>query len=440
MLEEVLKQSSTWKNIEQVAELRIKAGDLSGAKRIIDGYDVKGGSGGPQIKKAVLLHIIQSQIAAGDTLGARISLAAAVKAIDLPMPDDKVETLSKIALLQANMKDSAGSRTTFADAINFIVSHWTDLTGYGGTFRDSQIRMFCVVASAQFKAGDGQGAENTLATSLKSAGLFEKAERKKSAQTKIEEIYLEHGYFEKAKNIIESIEHWDYDWEKQYYITLMQIAISKKQKSEGDIQGALETAGQIQGDDFNKSGIQREIAAFQLNSGDTAGARSTLSFAKATAELLDDRSKSKIMLLTAIAILQAKMGDINEAKATLKHADKLANKIPKNAPEFLGSPRDVWAERTHAQLMVANAERTLIDLVNGNQTPVKVDPPPRLDPKNLFYELSRAQFLDFAGYLRSINEKDPGRFFTMVYEPVEQMIAAEVRIEQILKEQGIIKQ
>jgi hypothetical protein len=146
------------------------------------------------------------------------------------------------------------------------------------------------------------------------------------------------------------------------------------------------------------------------------------------------------MLLTAIAILQAKMGDINEAKATLKHADKLANKIPKNAPEFLGSPRDVWAERTHAQLMVANAERTLIDLVNGNQTPVKVDPPPRLDPKNLFYELSRAPFLDFAGYLRSINEKDPGRFFTMVYEPVEQMIAAEVRIEQILKEQGIIKQ
>jgi|GEM_PF-1109924 len=436
MLEEVLKQSSSWKNIEQVAELRIKAGDLTGAKRIIDGYDVKGGSGRPEIRNAVLLHIIQSQIAARDTLGARVSLAAAVKA-DFPNIWDKVHALAKLALLQVNMKDSAGARNTFADAINFIANRWSDLTKYG--LRGTEIiQMFCIVASAQFKAGDLQGAENTLATSLKSARLFEEAKDKKSAEMMIEEVYLENGYFEKAKNIIESVEHWDYDWERQNYITRIQIAISKKQKSEGDIQAALETAGLIQGFDFDKSEMQKEIAELQFNSGDTAGARSTLSLAKATVELLDDKWRNKIISLTDIAILQAKMGDIKEAKAILKRADKLSDKIPKNEPG--GFNPDVWAERKYAQLTVVNAKQAVIGLVNGNQTAVKTDPLPRLDPKSFFYELSRAPFLDLAGYLISINEKDPGRFFTMVYEPVEQIITAEVKIEQMLKEQDIVKQ
>ncbi len=379
MLEEVLKQSATWKNIEQVAELRIKVRDIDGAKRIINGYDVKRGNRGMEIKNAVLLHIIQSQVAAADTLGARISLTAATNA-DFFLPGDKVHTLSDLAILQMNMKDSVAARNTFTKAIDFITSHWNDLTSYRG----AQIQLLVGVAKAQFKAGDIRGGENTLTMALKSAVLFEKDEDKRSAQMKIEAIYLEQGYFEKAKNIIESIEHWEYDWEKQYYITLVQIAISKKQKSEGDIQGALQTAGQIQVYNFDKSGMQVEIAAFQFNSGDIAGARSTLSLAKATAELMDDKEKYKITSLTAIAIVQAKMGDINEAKATLKRADKLSDKIPKNDPGAFG--RDVWADRKNAQADVANAKQRLIDMVNGKQAPAKVDPLPvaRLDPKNFF--------------------------------------------------------
>jgi len=436
MLEDVLKQSSTWKNIEQVAELRIKVGDLNGAKRIINGYDVKSGSGGMGIKNAVLLHIIQSQIAAGDTLGARISLAEATNA-DFYFPADKVYALSDLALLQMKMKDSAASRNTFAKAINFIASNWKDLTSYEGTYRNSQIQMLSVVAKAQFKAGDMQGAENTLTIALKSAVLFEKAGDKRLAQMKIEAIYLEQGYFEKAKHIIESIEQWEYDWEKQSYMSPIQIAISKKRKEEGNMKAALEAAELIQSL-HDKSQIQREIAEFQFNSGDIAGARSTLTIASATVEFIDDQYKS--IPLALIALLQAKMGDIDGAKAILKRADKLTKKIPKRDP-WIGGGGDVWTDKKNAQGTVANVYQKLNDLANPNQPGNKIDPPPivKLDPKNLFYDLSRAPFLDLAGHIKSIKENDPGRFFTMVYEPVEQIIVAEVNIEQMLKEQGIIK-
>ena len=434
MLEEILKQSSTWENIAQVAELRIKIGDINGAKRVINGYDVKGGSRGLETKNAVLLEIIQSQIAARDTLGARISLAAAVKTADLLTHAEKVRALANLALLQMNMKDSANSRNTFINTINFIKSNWKDLTGYGAS---SLTIMLEVVARQQVKAGDIQGAENTLTILLKSVALFEKAEDKKSAQIKIKDIYVEQGYFAKAREIIESIEHWDYDWEKQFYISWLQIVISKKRKTEGDIVGALKAAELIQSD-YDKSGAQREIAEFQFNSGDITGARSTLAMARATVDLMDDQNKS--IPLSLIARLQAKIGDINDAKATLKYARKLANKIPKkkNPGPFDG---DGWRDRNDAQGTVANVNQIIIDLTNGNQIPNKIITPPiaRLNPLDLLRELNDAPFLNLPGYLKSLNENDPARFFTKVYKTVEQIITAEGRVEQMLKEQSIVK-
>lgn len=446
MLEDVLKQSSTWENIGMAAELRIKVGDITGAKKIINGYDVNGGSGGPEIKYGVELKIIQSQITAGDTSGALATLRSAVKIANLFYGKEKISALLILASLQMKLRDSAIARNTFIKTINLVDSIWGK-----AEWRVTQAVFLTDIANVQFKAGDISGGKNTLKTALNIVELLENKDPKNNLRSDIALVYIEQGDIEQAEKIIEKIGTSIYL--PTYYKRHVQEAIVEYKKMKGDLAGALKTAGLIETD--YKSRIQTGIAELQMNTGDTTGAKTTLSVARESAESITTYNKSKAF--TLIAIVQAKMGDVHGAESTIKYAVKLAKKIPKGdvVPEDHSSITryyglDGWEDKRAALQDIDNAKKTLDGMVNANQTPVAIQSKQTpvlvntqilawLSPFEIYHELADAPFVDLAVYLKSINDGNPENFLKSLLKTSKKIVEAEVKIEQMLKEQELIK-
>ena len=301
-------------NLEHVAELWAKAGDIAAAVKTADllESDIS--------KRSALKKIASTQEGAGD-------FAGALKTADLIQDaSNKSSAQSDIAKAQAKAGDIAGAQKT-ADLIQDAIYK-----------REAQ----SAIAEVQIKAGDIAGAQNTLASALKTADLIQDALWKSNAKTAIAEAQIKTGDMTGAQKTLTSARKTadliqDALWKSSGY-----SFIAAAQARGGDIPGAQKTADLIQYSE-SKGSAQTAIAEGQIKAGDISGARNTLLSAERTVDLIRD-ARNKRIEQSAIAEAQIKGGDIAGAKITLASALKTAGLI-----------QDAYV-RSYAQTAIAEAQ------------------------------------------------------------------------------------
>ncbi len=321
-------------------------------------------------KSQALINIAEAQIKAGDIAGAKITLAASVKAaqlIEKYWVTYKINTLNDIAIVQLRTMDTSGARSTLlmaqkeADLTEPSTSTYymkyiaTGLLLAGDTLTarnilttaqknaESDEKMFMRfnilydIAVLQSKAGDMSGFKKTLTSALKAAVDATDQSHIAIAQAETGDIS---GAIETTKKIQTK------DKTQEYIGWIVLVGKAKIQLKSGDIEGTLKTlalalkVGDIMEEGDRKSHVYREvtevyieIAKIQLKAGDIEGTLKTLALALKVGDIMEEGDEKSHVYreVTEVYIeiekLQIKAGDIEAVKKTLELTQKAAELI-----------------------------------------------------------------------------------------------------------------
>lgn len=276
---EITKQVAKSNAVISISAAQIERGDLAGAQSTVKGLQgitpFIGGSWG-----AVALR----QAKGGDIASARATASI------IENDSSKAWTLSKIAIAQARAGDVAGAEAT-AKAIT------EDLP---------KVEAFGEIAVAQTRAGDKDNANQTFARAEAMANAVKDELDRNSALLRLAATQTSAGNVAKARLIVRDMTSLD-NWRALR-------AIAKAQARTGDITGAKATANEIADNNYKATTLS-DVALAQGSKGDRAGATQTLFEAKAARNL--PGTKPDKGTLCEIAAVQAKVGDITAAQATM---------------------------------------------------------------------------------------------------------------------------
>ena len=230
-------------------------------------------------RSLLLTDIAEAQASAGDTRGARRTVAEALTAarsVDNAYYRISV-LLSAIAEAQASAGDTRGAQRTFSEALPIArsVQDMSDRAWELG-----------IIAEAQASAGDTRGAQRTISEAL---------------------------------SAVRSAGH------TSYVVGLALRVIAEAQASTGDIQGALAIARSVESAS-ERAWALGSIAKAQASAGDARGARRTVSEALPIARSLKYAADS-IRALGPIAEAQASAGDTRGAQRTISEALPIARSL-----------------------------------------------------------------------------------------------------------------
>jgi tetratricopeptide (TPR) repeat protein len=243
------------------------------------------------------------------------------------------EALGIIAAAQAKAGDVEGALRTAASVENVKDETLRQTAG------DAKALVLLDIAAAQAEVGDVKGALKT-AEGIKHS--FEIPSFKVSALARIAIAQAKAGdragaehTFRQALETINAFRQRIRTPDEKFLlggfvrISLQEIAVARARA--GDFKGALETAAAIE-DEVTKADALREIAKLQAKAGDQAAARSTCVQALGVMSKIEAHSL-KVEALVEIAKAQAEIGDRPASAKTLEQALQAASATYNFGPE-----------------------------------------------------------------------------------------------------------
>jgi hypothetical protein len=270
-----------------IAEARVKAGDLAGARELVD--LAKKAADAVTVKidqQSTLQDVAGAEADAGDLEGAR------KMADDINHPFMKAMALRMVVTAQARAGDVAGARQA-ADAI-------IDDYAKGLALGD--------VAGAQARAGQVKEA-------LETAGAIENPDARQAAYRQIAAVQLKAGDSAGSRQSLDlaiaATEEVHNPGSKAWAYRCAAIG----QAQAGDVPAALKTAGGIE-QAYARALAYGAVAEIQDRTGDHAGAKQTLDLAKKSAASID--SSGEKSAYRDIAATGVRTGDAAGVEAWAK--------------------------------------------------------------------------------------------------------------------------
>lgn len=265
--------------------------------------DIEIGTDSLKLVNATLCTIASAQAEVGNKAGAMTTLTDAIHVVErIDNARERDKGFSDIAAVQIEAGDIVGA-TQVAGRINNPIERASTLNQ---------------IATVQIKAGDNTRAGLTLETAVQ---LLEKF-KKSIAQPELKANTPTKSWAEVSREMLKSLD----------VVNLPNSirSIAKTQAMAGHITEALQTVGKIDdGDDFflayRVSGFL-DIATVQIEAGDTAGAKMTLTDAIRAAEKLDD-ARTRDWKFIDIATTQAKAGDVIGAMQTARKINDSSKRV-----------------------------------------------------------------------------------------------------------------
>ena len=302
--------------------------------------DIETGPDSLKLVNETLCTIASAQAEAGDKAEAKMTLSDAIHVVDrIGNARERDHGFSDIAIVQIKMGDIVGAMKT-AGRINNPIERTSTLNK---------------IATAQIKAGDNTGARLTLETAVQVLEKFKKS----TAQPELKATTPSKSW---AAVRIEALKSLDVA-----SLPNSIRSIAKTQAMAGHITDALQTVEKIDDvDDFflayRASGFL-DIATVQIEAGDTARAKTTLTDAIRAAEKIDD-VKTRDRKFIDIATTQAKAGDVIGAMQTagkINDSSKRASTLNKIAiaqaqPGDKVSVKVSLTDALHAAMRIDDAE------------------------------------------------------------------------------------
>ena len=387
-----------------IAEAQLRSGDAAAAQSTASAIP------SPDERITLEIAIVEARVAAGDTAGARESLAAAEKTAAAALGfSNKAHAYTAIGAIYTRLGDRAAAQASYLVAMNTADRFGSDASG--------KAKLLADLSDAQLRTGEVSAGRATLSAARTVAEALKDEWQKARALTEIAEVQVRSGDWEEALKASERLDH--------YGNMLVRKAIIELQVTKGNFAAALSTAEPIVMD--NKSDFQAEIAEAQIRAGDMKGANATLAVARKTAELVKTDYKAQALARVAEAMGQA--GDLAGAKTILVAAQKAADVVP---PDTFYLRHD--APRRQAQSDVAKTYARL-----GIRNPQVLKWFDLLDEAGFTktgLALNSTVFLDLAGHLKSLPQsKEPQKVFRDLKEVSEALVNARGVVQKLLRVQ-----
>ncbi len=328
-----------------IAQAQADAGKTADALQTIDAIQE------PPAKGSALLDVANAQVKRHNVIGAKQTLALALKAASLVgNVSDRASLRNRIAELQVTAGDIAGAKQTLVYALS-------DVHLVSNSVPKATAELMAAIAVVQVKDGDIAGAQDSLRFALSEADRIQDEDDKRHAKVAISNkqvdafnVLVKTKDFAAAERIAEMILEPDDRCGAEAQIAEFKKRAGDEAGGEVILAAAKRDAMQTGGIDVRYEAIDK-IANAQIAAGDYAGALQTslLAAGEKWDDIIDD----------SIAQAQAKAGDIPGAQKTIgmMHNAKLTSDAQLDLVSAQLKAGDiVGAQKTASLIQVADCK------------------------------------------------------------------------------------
>ena len=304
--------------LADIAVVQTKAGDVVGAEQTFT-ESLRAA----QKNTDALIHIAVAKTETGDIEGAKEILSDALL-VTLRDESDyaKARDLSSIAVAKYEIGDVADAKQLLSDALRFAGRIDLSYSRFGGLKN---------IAAAQVKIGDIKNANKIAVNALPALERLMRLCRDSSQKCPSVRLVQEDGTDTTGNRLIgdmanvlitagnisgakDAVHKMDASYEHGRYHVVEKIVVA--QAKSGDINGAKQTARLYPTGEWYRENLLRIVVSVQAEQGDVNGAMQTMR----QINYVDSQAESFL----AIAVAQAKAGNIKDAKEYFKSAVRYA--------------------------------------------------------------------------------------------------------------------